>query len=129
MQKLHSPGFVAKQIWLLYVPLHIGVIISNLVALRRKICGRNKTATRACPSDWMNDWPLQTHLPHHVRYDVDSSRSRYKCVGERRIPEREITGFSPNKNAPPQQLSTVLASAVSVTAQLRVIFVTRIYYS
>jgi len=34
-----------------------------------------------------------------------------------------------NKNAPPQQLSTVLASGVFVTAQLRVIFVIRIYYS
>jgi len=34
-----------------------------------------------------------------------------------------------NKNAPPQQLSTVLASGVSATAQLRVIFVIRKYYS
>ena len=50
-------------------------------------------------------------------------------MGERRIPEREIAGFSPNKNAPHQQLSTGLASGVSATAQLRVMFVVRIYYS
>ena len=52
-------------------------------------------------------------------------------MGVRRIPETEITGSQAfylgsvhaNKNAPTQQLSTVLASGVSATAQLHAMFV------